>query len=72
MLIFDHRICPESLSFEFGYTLYIVSQINICIIKFVFVLFSYSLGTLSYFELGYSFFSLLLVVHLMSFIFFCL
>jgi hypothetical protein len=23
MLIFDHRICPESLSVEFGYTLYI-------------------------------------------------
>jgi hypothetical protein len=22
MLIFDHRICPESLSVEFGYTLY--------------------------------------------------
>jgi hypothetical protein len=22
MLIFDHRICPESLSIEFGYTLY--------------------------------------------------
>jgi hypothetical protein len=42
MLIFDHRICPESVSGEFGYILYIVSQINICIIKFVFVLFSYS------------------------------
>jgi hypothetical protein len=24
MLIFDHRICPESLSVEFGYTLYII------------------------------------------------
>jgi hypothetical protein len=58
MLIFDHKICPESLSVEFGYTLYIVSQINICFIKFVFVLFSYSLVTFSYFGFGHSFFSL--------------
>jgi hypothetical protein len=24
MFIFDHRICPESLSVEVGYTLYII------------------------------------------------